>query len=246
MTLIEMKRSPCTTSFRYIFFYQIPYIPELLLKANDFALLRRAFFEKPMGLANPANLTDEDLEVFKYTFAQEGPRPTNPIVSLDRNVFFSLQEHRRQQSTITVLCWDIDVIIRKAAFIDQFSLFGVVRTWRWVNHWLMPVRDTVPMFNWRRSNMLPIGCNKMNPKWSINSLKPFSMKNHANEQTMLCFFSAIQEMYCDLGFSKKEEIAPFDDMLCTWVWHDRLHLSKSNYRVWWHVPTKRRKMPIFW
>ena len=66
MSFAQLRRS------WYIFFYQIPFIPELLIQAADFALLRRAFLEKPMGLTNTKNMTEEDLEVFKYTFSQSG------------------------------------------------------------------------------------------------------------------------------------------------------------------------------
>ena len=55
-----------------MFFYQTPWIPEWLLQADDFAMFRRVFYDKPMGMANPGNMTKEDLEVFKYTFSQQG------------------------------------------------------------------------------------------------------------------------------------------------------------------------------
>lgn len=55
-----------------MFFYQTPWIPELLLQSNDFKMFSRVFWEKPMGLINPSNMTNDDLEVFKYTFSQKG------------------------------------------------------------------------------------------------------------------------------------------------------------------------------
>src|SRR5689334_7490579 len=55
-----------------MFFYQIPFIPELLFKANDFSIFRQLFCAKPMGIINPNNMTPDDLEVFKYTFSQKG------------------------------------------------------------------------------------------------------------------------------------------------------------------------------
>lgn len=58
--------------YRYIFFYQIPYIPELLVEVNDLAVLKRVFQEKPMGLVNATGMSSEDLEVFRYTFSQKG------------------------------------------------------------------------------------------------------------------------------------------------------------------------------
>jgi len=56
----------------YMFFYQIPFIPELLFQANDFSLFKQAFSTKPMGMINTNNMTSDDLEVFKYTFSQKG------------------------------------------------------------------------------------------------------------------------------------------------------------------------------
>lgn len=58
--------------FRYMFFSQSPFIPEMLLQSDDLALFHQAFRKKPMGLVNKELMTDEDLEVFKYTFSQEG------------------------------------------------------------------------------------------------------------------------------------------------------------------------------
>ncbi|CAF0943619.1 unnamed protein product [Adineta ricciae] len=56
----------------YIFFYQTPFIPELFFQANDMNIFNGVFYTKPMGLINKGNINSEDLEVFKYTFAQKG------------------------------------------------------------------------------------------------------------------------------------------------------------------------------
>jgi hypothetical protein len=55
-----------------MFFYQIPFIPELLFKSDDFAIFKQVFYTKPMGMINKNNMTPDDLEVFKYTFSQKG------------------------------------------------------------------------------------------------------------------------------------------------------------------------------
>lgn len=86
MSFAQLRRS------WYIFFYQIPFIPELLVQANDFALLRRAFLEPPMGLANPKNMTNEDLDVFKYTFSQPG------TATAAINYYRALLRYRRDDS----------------------------------------------------------------------------------------------------------------------------------------------------
>ena len=55
-----------------MFFYQSPLIPEMLLQSDDLAIFHQVFRKKPMGLVNKELMTDEDLEVFKYTFSQAG------------------------------------------------------------------------------------------------------------------------------------------------------------------------------
>lgn len=55
-----------------MFFYQVPYVPELLFESNDLAILKQIFYTKPMGMTNKDKMTADDLEVFKYTFSQKG------------------------------------------------------------------------------------------------------------------------------------------------------------------------------
>ena len=43
-----------------------------MIQANDLAICKRVFYDKPMGMTNPSNMTADDLEVFKYTFSQKG------------------------------------------------------------------------------------------------------------------------------------------------------------------------------
>jgi len=66
LSLTQLRRS------WYIFFYQVPFIPEMLLQSNDIEIFARIFCEKPMGMINEKNMTTDDLEVFKYTFSQKG------------------------------------------------------------------------------------------------------------------------------------------------------------------------------
>jgi hypothetical protein len=73
--------------FRYMFFFQVPIIPQLLLEANDFAMLGASFSKKPMGLINKDNMTSDDVEVFKYTFSQKG-KYMNYLMFVYEFVFF--------------------------------------------------------------------------------------------------------------------------------------------------------------
>ncbi|CAF2891059.1 unnamed protein product [Rotaria sp. Silwood2] len=82
----------------YMFFYQIPFIPELLFASDDFATFKRIFYTKPMGLINKHNMTADDFEVYLYTFSQKGT-PTAAI-----NYYRALFRHQRDdlQAQITV------------------------------------------------------------------------------------------------------------------------------------------------
>ena len=55
-----------------MFFYQTPLVAEMLIRSDDFSILKQMFQQKPMGLINKDFITDEDIEVFKYTFSQPG------------------------------------------------------------------------------------------------------------------------------------------------------------------------------
>jgi hypothetical protein len=66
LTLAQIFRS------WYMFFYQSPILPEKMFQADDFAVFHRIFQKKPTGLVNKELMTDDDIEVFKYTFSQEG------------------------------------------------------------------------------------------------------------------------------------------------------------------------------
>ena len=56
----------------YMFFYQSPILPEMILQADDFAVFHRVFQQKPAGLINKDLINNEDIEVYKYTFSQQG------------------------------------------------------------------------------------------------------------------------------------------------------------------------------
>ncbi|CAF0779997.1 unnamed protein product [Rotaria sp. Silwood1] len=80
----------------YIFFYQIPFIPELLFASDDFATFKRLFYTKGIGLVNPQNMTEDDLEVYTYTFAQKGT-PTAAI-----NYYRAAFRHQRNDLQVQV------------------------------------------------------------------------------------------------------------------------------------------------
>ncbi|KAG8295127.1 Epoxide hydrolase 4 [Homalodisca vitripennis] len=52
----------------YVFFFQLPYLPELVLRMDDFA----SFEKNIKSTKSPQPFTEEDLEAFKYTFGKPG------------------------------------------------------------------------------------------------------------------------------------------------------------------------------
>lgn len=85
----------------YMFFYQVPIIPELLFESNDFELLERIFFTKQAGLINKNNMTLDDLEVFKYTFSQKGT--AKAAINYYRALFRNQKDELQAQITVPVL-----------------------------------------------------------------------------------------------------------------------------------------------
>ncbi|CAF1022012.1 unnamed protein product [Rotaria sordida] len=85
----------------YMFFYQVPFIPELLLASDDFAILKKAFYTKPMSLINKHNMTADDLEVFTYTFSQKGTPKS--AINYYRAIFRHQRDDLQVQVTVPVL-----------------------------------------------------------------------------------------------------------------------------------------------
>ncbi|MDX2240204.1 MAG: alpha/beta hydrolase [Leptolyngbyaceae cyanobacterium bins.302] len=66
----------------YIFFFQLPFLPELLIQLNDFQFLEHAF----LGLAsNKSAFSEADLEAYKNAFAKRGT--ITAALNYYRNVF---------------------------------------------------------------------------------------------------------------------------------------------------------------
>lgn len=66
---IMMNRKEQASKSWYVFFFQLPFLPELWASWNDFGMFQRIFFTP--GKNNPL-MTEEDIEAFKYTFSQQG------------------------------------------------------------------------------------------------------------------------------------------------------------------------------
>lgn len=67
--LRELRRLHQLLGAWYVFFFQLPLLPELLLRAGDFALLRRMLRQQPVI---PEAFTDVDVRLYKRALAMPG------------------------------------------------------------------------------------------------------------------------------------------------------------------------------
>ncbi|XP_006006058.1 epoxide hydrolase 4 isoform X2 [Latimeria chalumnae] len=81
--------------FRYMFFFQVPKLPELVISLDDFGALKSAFRGRERGIQN--KLTDEEIEAYLYSFSQPGAL-TGPI-----------NYYRNSFSNLTGKCWNVTV-----------------------------------------------------------------------------------------------------------------------------------------
>ncbi|CAF2933575.1 unnamed protein product [Rotaria sp. Silwood2] len=95
LTLSQIHRS------WYMFFSLIPFLPELSLQADDFAVFKKAFHGKTTGLVNKNNITDEDINVYKYTFSQPGT--TKAALNFFRGLFHYQFDFSSTEITAPVL-----------------------------------------------------------------------------------------------------------------------------------------------
>ncbi|KAI6653419.1 Epoxide hydrolase 4-like [Oopsacas minuta] len=69
----------------YFIFYQLPYLPEMLMRMEDFRAFKSLFRSRKYGFTNREIFTDEDMQSFLYTFSQN--RAFTGPINYIRNVF---------------------------------------------------------------------------------------------------------------------------------------------------------------
>lgn len=92
------------TQFRkswYIFMFQLPLLPELMMSLKDFAAIKNAFVGRT-GVTNPACFSPEDLEMYKYAISQPGA--LTAALNYYRNVWRPL-ELRGKITAPTLVLW---------------------------------------------------------------------------------------------------------------------------------------------
>lgn len=84
----------------YVFFNQMPYLPELCLAVNDYEELSRFYSE---GNKNAEIFTDEVMEAYKYYFSQKGA--LSVVVNFYRNIDFMSTLHIPKIKVPTLIIW---------------------------------------------------------------------------------------------------------------------------------------------
>jgi epoxide hydrolase 4 len=74
----------------YIALFQVPIIPEAIMRAGDYGFLKNLFFGKKMGVKrkteeSPLAMTPADLEVYKYNLSRSGA--LTAALNYYRNIF---------------------------------------------------------------------------------------------------------------------------------------------------------------
>jgi len=55
---------------RYMYFFQLPYLPEMMVRAEDYAWVVRALLAKHAVAKNKSAFSQEDQEAYKYSLGK--------------------------------------------------------------------------------------------------------------------------------------------------------------------------------
>jgi pimeloyl-ACP methyl ester carboxylesterase len=87
----------------YIFFFQIPFLPELIIKSNDFGWLVMSLLGKKMGVRDRRHITKEDIEVFKFYISK--PKALTSAINYYRAAFATMPPASKTIPCPTLLIW---------------------------------------------------------------------------------------------------------------------------------------------
>lgn len=96
--------APARPTRRYIFFFQAPFLPELVISYGNYQMLHGIFRGRRMGLRNRFRITDEDMAAFRYAMSRPGA--ATAMVNYYRNLLTASSQ--RVQGVLevpTLLLW---------------------------------------------------------------------------------------------------------------------------------------------
>jgi len=125
----------------YMFLFQVPVLPLVFLRAGDLTFLQKAFTGREMG-AKQGSFTPEDIEAYKYTFANYDDLcgPVNFYRAVMRYQSPQVDEAvRRKISVPTLMVWGTrDGALEKemaelsGRFVEQYTVHYVEGASHWI------------------------------------------------------------------------------------------------------------------
>jgi len=95
--LRELRRPGQLLRSWYMFFFQLPWLPELLLRAGNYALLERTLRRDPV---RPGAFTEDDIRRYKEALSQPGARTA--AINYYRAAFRRMRSASRGMAPVTV------------------------------------------------------------------------------------------------------------------------------------------------
>ena len=120
--------------------FQLPYLPELMMKSRDFKLLEEVFLSKRMvtrimcilvlyislttqGLRNKTGFSNEVLEAFKYNFSQPGA--CTAAINYYRNIFNAPKSRHSEKIEKPVLViWVCTMLLTCILYMHKINPFS--------------------------------------------------------------------------------------------------------------------------
>ncbi|XP_075063076.1 epoxide hydrolase 3 isoform X1 [Mixophyes fleayi] len=109
-------------SSRYVFLFQLPILPEILLSMGDFEYIRRPLVDATMGIQNEERrLSKEEIEAFIYHPSQRGA--LTPPLNYYRNLFGFFPVKAQDVLVPTLLLWGEDDTFLEAAMVPEMQQY---------------------------------------------------------------------------------------------------------------------------
>lgn len=87
----------------YIFFFQLPWLPELMMRLNDYEGIAAGLLGKKMGVKDRTHVTKEDVEVYKYAISR--PNALTSALNYYRNMWREPQFRVKTVACPTLVLW---------------------------------------------------------------------------------------------------------------------------------------------
>ncbi|XP_071964565.1 epoxide hydrolase 4-like [Antedon mediterranea] len=121
----------------YMFLFQLPYLPELMLRAKDYSFLKGSFMGKSFGIRTPDMFTLTDLEAMKFSFSQKGT--ITGAINYYRSALQTKPLRSKPIKCPTILIWgdkdgalEIEMTKGHDKYVDNFTLKIVEGASHWV------------------------------------------------------------------------------------------------------------------